>query len=61
MKLTNYKSISEKNGGSVLSFILPLVGSLLPSLISGKGCCQKDNFFLKNQITKIYILLVILK
>ena len=48
MKLTNYKSISEQNGGSVLSFILPLVGSLIPSLISGKGCCQKDNFFLKN-------------
>ena len=48
MKLTNYKSITEQNGGSILSFILPLVGSLLPSLISGKGCCQKDNFFLKN-------------
>ena len=48
MKLTNYKSISEQNGGSVLSFILPLVGSLIPSLISGEGCCQKDNFFLKN-------------
>ena len=48
MKLTNYKSITQQNGGSVLSFILPLVGSLLPSLISGKGCCQKDNFFLKN-------------
>ena len=50
MKLTNYKSISEQNGGSVLSFILPLVGSLLPSLLSkGSGnCCQKDNFFLKN-------------
>ena len=49
MKLTNYKSISEQNGGSVLSFILPLVGSLIPSLISGKGCCnKKDNFFLKN-------------
>ena len=51
MKLTNYKSISPQNGGSVLSFILPLVGSLLPSLLnkgSGKGCCQKDNFFLKN-------------
>ena len=46
MKLTNYKSISEQNGGSVLSFILPLVGSLLPSLISGKECCdKKDNFF----------------
>ena len=47
MKLTNYKSISEQNGGSVLSFILPLVGSLLPSLLNkGSGnCCQKDNFF----------------
>ena len=48
MKLTSYKSINQQNGGSVLSFILPLVRSLLPSLISGKGCCQKDNFFLKN-------------
>ena len=47
MKLTNYKSINEQNGGSILSFILPLVGSLLPSLISGKGCSCKDNFFLK--------------
>ena len=34
MKLTNYKSISEQNRGSVLSFILPLVGSLLPSLLN---------------------------
>ena len=48
MKLTNYKSINQQNGGSVLSFILTLVGSLIPSLISGKGCCQKENFFLKN-------------
>ena len=50
MKLTNYKSINQQNGGSVLSFILPLVGSLIPSLINtGSGnCCQKDNFFLKN-------------
>ena len=47
MKLTNYKSISEQNGGSVLSFILPLVGSLIPSLLNkGSGnCCQKDYFF----------------
>ena len=49
MKLTNYKFISEQNGGSVLSFILPLVGSLLPSLLDkGSGiCCQKDIFFEK--------------
>ena len=48
MKLTNYKSISEKNGGLVLSFVLPLVGSLLPSLLnkgSGSCCNKKDNFF----------------
>ena len=47
MNLTNYKYISEQNGASVLSFILPLVGSLLPSLLNkGSGnCCQKDNFF----------------
>ena len=47
-KLTNYKFISEQNGGSVLSFILPLVGSLLPSLLnkgSGSCCNKKDNFF----------------
>ena len=51
MKLTNYKSISEQNGGSVLSIILPLVGSLLPSLLNkGSGnCFQKDNFFWKNK------------
>ena len=50
MKLTNYKSITQQNGGSILSFILPLVGSLLPSLLNkGSGsCCQKDNFFFKN-------------
>ena len=48
MKLTNYKSISEQNGVSVLSFILPLVGSLIPSLLnkgSGAYCDKKDNFF----------------
>ena len=45
MKLTNYKSISEQNGGSVLSFILPLVVSLLPSLLNKGSGCQKDNFF----------------
>ena len=48
MKLTKYKSISQQNGASVLSFILPLVGSLIPSLINTGSGCQKDNFFLKN-------------
>ena len=50
MKLTNYKTISKQNGGSVLSFILPLVGSLLPSLLNkGSGsCCNKKDNFLKN-------------
>ena len=48
MKLTNYKSINQQNGGSVLSFILRLVGSLIPSLINTGSGCQKDNFFLKN-------------
>ena len=46
MKLTNYKSISEKNGSGIFtSILLPLIASALPSLISGKGCCKKDNFF----------------
>ena len=45
MKLTNYKSISQQNGGSVLSFILPLVGSLLPSLLNKGPGCGKDYFF----------------
>ena len=48
MKLTNYKSINQQNGGSILSFILPLVGSLIPSLLNTGSGCQKDNFFLKN-------------
>ena len=54
MKLTNYKSIKQQNGGSILSFILPLVGSLLPSLISGKGCSCKDFFFEKINNKSLY-------
>ena len=56
MKLANYKSISEQNGGSVLLFILPLVGSLLPSLLNkGSGsCCQKDYFFEKSNNKDLY-------
>ena len=46
MKLTNYKSISEQNGSGIFtSLLVPLIASAIPSLISGKGCCQKDNFF----------------
>ena len=54
MKLTNYKSISEQNGGSVLSFILPLAGSLLPSLLNKGSGCQKDNFFEKLNNKDLY-------
>ena len=46
MKLTNYKSINQQTGkGIFTSLLIPLIGSMIPSLI-GKGC--KDNFFLKN-------------
>ena len=44
MKLTNYKSINQQTGKGIISTLLiPLIGSMMPSLISGKGC--KDNFF----------------
>ena len=44
MKLTNYKSISQQTGkGIFTSLLIPLIGSMIPSLISGKGCT--DNFF----------------
>ena len=43
MKLTNYKSINQQTGKGILtSLLIPLIGSMIPSLI-GKGC--KDNFF----------------
>ena len=44
----NFKNINQQNGGSILGTIAMLAASILPSLISGEGCCQKDNFFLKN-------------
>ena len=44
----NFKNINQQNGGSILGTIAMLAASILPSSISGKGCCQKDNFFLKN-------------
>ena len=43
MKLTNYKSINQQTGkGIFTSLLIPLIGSMIPSLI-GKGC--NDNFF----------------
>ena len=44
----NFKNINQQNGGSILGTIAMLAASILPPLISGKGCCQKDNFFSKN-------------
>ena len=47
MKLTNYKAINQHTGkGIFTSLLIPIIGSMIPSLISGKGCkgC-KDNFF----------------
>ena len=41
----NFKNINQQNGGSILGTIAILAASMLPSLISGKGCCKKDNFF----------------
>ena len=44
MKLKNYKSINQQTGkGIFTSLLIPLIGSMIPSLISGKGC--NDNFF----------------
>ena len=43
----NFKNINKQNGGSILGTIAMLAASILPSLISGKGYCEKDNFFLK--------------
>ena len=37
----NFKTINQKNGGSILGTIAMLAASTLPSLISGKGCCKK--------------------
>ena len=44
MKLTNYKSNNQQTGKGIFnSLLIPLMGSMIPSLISGKGC--KDIFF----------------
>ena len=40
-----YSKIDEQNGSGIFScLIIPLIGSMITSLISGKGC-KKDNFF----------------
>ena len=54
LKLTKYSKINEKNGGSILGTLAMLAASLLPSLISGKGCCKKDNFFEKINKKSLY-------
>ena len=44
MKLANFKSINQQTGkGIFTSLLISLIGSMIPSLISGKGC--NDNFF----------------
>ena len=47
LNLPKFKNINQQNGGSILGTIAMLAASILPSLISGKGYCKKDNFFLK--------------
>ena len=45
IKLSNYKSINQQTGkGIFTSLLILLIGSIIPSLISGKGC-KKDDFF----------------
>ena len=44
LNLSKFKNINQQNGGSILGTIAMLAASILPSSISGKGCCKKDNF-----------------
>ena len=46
LNLSKFKNINQQNGGSILGTIAMLAASILPSLISRKGCCKKDNFLL---------------
>ena len=41
----NFKNINQQNGGSILGTIAMLAASILPLLISGKGCCKKKIIF----------------
>ena len=45
LNLSKFKNINQQNGGSILGTLAMLAASILPSLISGKGHCKKDNFF----------------
>ena len=57
MKLANHKSISEQNGSGIFtSLLLPLIGSMIPSLLNkGSGvCCKNDNFFEKINNKSLY-------
>ena len=45
LNISKFKNINQQNGGSILGTIAMLAASILPSLISGKGCCKKDIFF----------------
>ena len=45
LRLAKFKNINQQNDGSILGSIAMLAASILHSLISGKGCCKKDNFF----------------
>ena len=55
MKLTNYKSINQRTGSDIFtSLLILLIASAILSLISGKGCCKKDNFFEKINNKSVY-------
>ena len=45
LKISKFKNINQRNGGSILGTIAMLAASILPSLIFGKGRCKKHNFF----------------
>ena len=38
LNLSKFKNINQQNDGSILGTIAMLAASILPSLISGKGC-----------------------
>ena len=54
LNLSKFKNINEQNSGSILGAIATLAVSILPSLISGKGYCKKDNFFEKINNKDLY-------